>query len=68
MNVLPYTPAELEGNDHIYKLPDSDKVVIRINYRQMGVGGDDSWGAKTHPEYTIYPNRRYSYSFTLLRK
>jgi len=65
MNVLPYTPVELEGNDHIYKLADSDKVVVRINYRQMGVGGDDSWSAKTHPEYTIYPNRRYTYSFTL---
>jgi beta-galactosidase len=31
----------------------------------MGVGGDDSWGAKTHPEYTLYANRNYAFSFVL---
>jgi beta-galactosidase len=28
----------------------------------MGVGGDDSWGARTHPEYTLQANE-YSYKF-----
>lgn len=65
VNVLPYSPYELEEHDHVYKLPESNKVVVRINYRQMGVGGDDSWGAPTHPEFTLYANRIYSYSFTL---
>lgn len=65
INALPYTPFELEENDHVYKLPKSDKVVLRVNYRQMGVGGDDSWGAKTHPEFTLYANRVYSYCFIM---
>jgi beta-galactosidase len=65
LNVLPYTPEELEANDHVYKLPKSDKVVVRINYKQMGVGGDDSWGAKTHPEFTLFANRSYAYSYKL---
>lgn len=65
INALPYTPTELEENDHVYKLPESNKVVLRINHKQMGVGGDDSWNAKTHPEFTLYSNRSYSYSFTL---
>ena len=57
-------PSELEAHDHTYKLPESDKVVLRVNYKQMGVGGDDSWGARTHPEFTLYANRTYAYSFT----
>ncbi|MDD9269225.1 glycoside hydrolase family 2 TIM barrel-domain containing protein [Paenibacillus sp. GCM10023248] len=65
LNALPYTPAELEAHDHLYKLPLSDKVSLRVNYRQMGVGGDDSWLSKTHPEFTLYANRSYAYSFTL---
>ncbi|MBY0145016.1 glycoside hydrolase family 2 TIM barrel-domain containing protein [Neobacillus niacini] len=65
VNALPYTPHELEQHDHGYKLPESDKVALRINYKQMGVGGDDSWGAKTHPEFTLYANRTYTYCFTL---
>jgi beta-galactosidase len=65
LNVLPYTPDELEKYSNGYKLPKSEKVVVRINYKQMGVGGDDSWGAKTHPEFTLYANRSYSYSFVL---
>jgi beta-galactosidase len=31
----------------------------------MGVGGDDSWQAKTHPEYTLFSNSTYAFSFTL---
>ncbi|MFS0778509.1 glycoside hydrolase family 2 TIM barrel-domain containing protein [Neobacillus sp. 3P2-tot-E-2] len=65
VNALPYTPLELEEHDHGHKLPPTDKTVVRINYKQMGVGGDDSWGQKTHPEFTLYANRCYSYSFKI---
>ncbi|CAL2102093.1 Beta-galactosidase, family GH2 lipoprotein precursor [Tenacibaculum sp. 190130A14a] len=36
-----------------------------IDYLQMGVGGDTSWGRLVHPEYTIPANKRYTYSFTI---
>ncbi|OAS17811.1 glycoside hydrolase family 2 TIM barrel-domain containing protein [Paenibacillus oryzisoli] len=65
LNALPYTPSELEAADHMYKLPTSDKIALRVNYRQMGVGGDDSWMSKTHPEFTLYANRSYAYSFSI---
>ena len=65
VNALPYTPFELEKYDYPHQLPNSERSVIRINYKQMGVGGDDSWGAKVHPEYTLFANRFYSYSFKL---
>ena len=36
-----------------------------IDFLQMGVGGDTSWGRLVHPEYTIQANKNYSYSFTI---
>jgi len=65
INALPWTPEELEANDHVYKLPQSKQTVARINYKQMGVGGDDSWGARTHAEYTLPANRAYHFTFTV---
>ncbi len=36
-----------------------------IDFLQMGVGGDTSWGRLPHQEYTISANQKYSYSFTI---
>jgi beta-galactosidase len=65
-NVLPYTPQEMERYDHHHLLPLPEKTVIRISHLQMGVGGDDSWGARPHPEYTLFANRPYAFSFKLM--
>ncbi|MCM1182149.1 MAG: DUF4981 domain-containing protein [Roseburia sp.] len=51
VNVLPYTPHELENAMHQYELPPVYYTVARIGLTQMGVGGDDSWGSTPHPEY-----------------
>ena len=37
-----------------------------IDYLQMGVGGDTSWGRLVHPEYTIPANKTYEYSFRIV--
>lgn len=65
LNAIPFTPYELEQYDHQHLLPESNKTVVHINSMQMGVGGDDSWGARTHPEYTLHANRSYALSFLL---
>ncbi|MFC4306816.1 glycoside hydrolase family 2 TIM barrel-domain containing protein [Cohnella boryungensis] len=65
LNAYPYGPLELERYTHQHLLPEPSKTVVRVNYRQMGVGGDDSWGALVHPEYTLLANRTYSYSFVI---
>ncbi|MGN0142807.1 MAG: glycoside hydrolase family 2 TIM barrel-domain containing protein [Roseburia sp.] len=52
-SALPYTPHELEEAAHAYELPQVHDTVIRVAKQQMGVGGDDSWGAPVHPEYHI---------------
>jgi len=43
-----------------------DLVTVNIDLKQMGVGGDTSWGwrAMPHPEYTL-PAQKYSYEFYL---
>ena len=42
-----------------------ETVQWNIDYLQMGVGGDTSWGRLVHPEYTISAGKSYSYSFTI---
>ncbi|MEN7547990.1 glycoside hydrolase family 2 TIM barrel-domain containing protein [Rapidithrix thailandica] len=49
---------------HSIDIKPKDLTTFNLDYKQMGVGGDNSWGAKTHPEYTLYP-QEYSYSFRL---
>ena len=51
LNVLPYTPDEVEAARHPYALPPVTKTVVRVSGGQTGVGGDDSWGSKVHEEY-----------------
>lgn len=62
-SALPYTPHELENAAHPYELPEVHYTVVRAAKGQMGVGGDDSWGAKTHPEYLLPTDGRMEFSF-----
>ena len=53
MSVLPYSAYELEEAERRFELPPVRHTWIRIAAQQMGVGGDDSWGAPVHDEYRI---------------
>jgi beta-galactosidase len=64
ISAWPYSMEDLIAANHPFELPDRDFNTINIDYKQMGVGGDDSWGARTHPEYTL-PAGAYSYKFSL---
>ena len=50
-SALPYTPHEMENAMHPYELPQVHYTVVRVAAQQMGIAGDDSWGAQTHQEY-----------------
>ncbi len=52
-SALPYTPHEMEQATHVYELPPVHHTIVRVTKQQMGIGGDDSWGAKPHPEYLL---------------
>jgi beta-galactosidase len=45
---------------HACEVRKSRYITLHLDYKQMGVGGDNSWGATVHPEYTI-PAKEYSY-------
>ncbi len=49
---------------HTFDLERRELTTLNLDYRQMGVGGDNSWGARTHEEYTL-PVREYTYSVRL---
>jgi beta-galactosidase len=66
VNASHFTPEDLSnGVRHDYQLTPRDAVVLRVNHRQMGVGGDNSWGAHTHDEYKLFANRDYAYTYRL---
>ncbi|MDF2587144.1 MAG: Beta-galactosidase/beta-glucuronidase [Anaerocolumna sp.] len=63
-SALPYTPHELENAMHVYELPPVHYTVVKASLMQMGVGGDDSWGAPVHDEYRI-PNTDLHFEFSI---
>ena len=66
VNASHFTPEDLSvGARHDYQITPRDEVVLRLSHRQMGVGGDNSWGAHTHDEYKLFANRDYAYSYRL---
>ena len=52
------------SNRHTTDVKPRDFTSLNIDYKQMGVGGDTSWGAWTHEEYRL-TNKTYQYSFSV---
>ncbi|GIF78518.1 hypothetical protein Asi02nite_80360 [Asanoa siamensis] len=66
VNASRFTPEDLSGNvRHEYQLTPRQEIVLRVNHKQMGVGGNDSWGAHTIDAYKLFPDRTYSYTYRL---
>lgn len=49
---------------HTVDIVKRDLVSINIDYKQRGLGGDDSWGALPHEPYRLMP-KNYSYKFKI---
>ena len=59
-SALPYRVSDLDGGEtksrtHWAELAPRDEITLAVDFRQTGVGGDDSWGAVPHREYTLWP-------------
>ncbi len=52
------------GSMHPNELIEQDFVSVHIDLKQMGVGGDNSWGALPHPQYLL-PFAPYEFTFCL---
>ena len=64
-SALYYTAEELTNVMHSYMLGDKEKITLRLNQRQMGLGGDNSWGAKPLPAYLNPSDQVYEYTYTI---
>lgn len=51
-------------NRHTTDVKPRDLTSVNVDFMQMGVGGDNSWGAMTHEEYRL-TGKEYSYSFRM---
>ena len=61
-----FDPGPEKQQRHTYRIRKRELVTLNLDYKQMGVGGDTSWGdrARPHPQYTLYA-QEYNYSYRL---
>jgi beta-galactosidase len=52
------------ANTHTVDVKPHELVNLNIDLAQMGVGGDNSWGALIHPQYRLL-QKKYEYSFRI---
>jgi beta-galactosidase len=57
-------PGPVLRRRHTTDVKQEDRITLHLDYRQMGVGGDTSWGARTHDAYLL-PAVATSYTFRL---
>jgi beta-galactosidase len=57
-------PGMTKKQQHPSNLPPDDNVYVQIDYKQRGVGGDNSWGALPHEKYRLL-DKKYTYSYTI---
>ncbi|HEU0297263.1 MAG TPA: glycoside hydrolase family 2 TIM barrel-domain containing protein, partial [Anaerolineales bacterium] len=70
-DALHYSISDLAEAQHceasgkgIVALPPRDEVILHLDARHMGVGGDDGWMSQVHPEFLVYPGL-YRFAFKL---
>ena len=65
VSALAYSPSELEEARHDFELPPVTKTVLRVILAQMGIAGDDTWGAPTLDEYLLKGEGELSFSYII---
>ncbi|HKQ06473.1 MAG TPA: glycoside hydrolase family 2 TIM barrel-domain containing protein [Blastocatellia bacterium] len=64
VSAWPFHMEELERRKHPSEIVAAEDITVNLDDRQMGVGGDNSWGALQHPEYRL-PAGPYRYRFRI---
>lgn len=68
VSAWPYSLQDLEEAKHINELPQRDFINVNLDYKQMGVGGVNTWSsvAAPLPQFRIPSNQSYEYEFYLM--
>jgi len=64
----PYTQKQLEKAEHTIDLPEKvDSFTVNLDYKQMGVGGNNSWSKNSRPlkKYRLQ-SKPYSYDLEIM--
>ena len=54
-----FDPGLKKKNRHATDILEKNLTEVCLDLKQMGVGGDTSWGAKPHPQYQLQGNHFY---------
>lgn len=56
----------LRRQHHVNDITPQNFVEVCVDYKQTGVAGYNSWGARPLPEYSLHANQEYNWGFTLI--
>ncbi len=60
-----FTPEDLEKTVHPWDLKRNADITLRVDYRQQGLGGVNSWGAKPQGYQMLPAKQTYSHKFRI---
>jgi len=63
-NIQDYSAKSLNESKLSHQLKRGENTYLNIDYKQMGLGGDDGWSPRTHKEFLL-KNKVYRYTFTM---
>lgn len=63
-NIQNYSDKDLNRSKKAHTLIRGEKNWLHIDYKQMGLGGDDSWSLRVHKEFLL-KNKVYHYTYAI---
>ena len=68
ISAWPYSLQDLEKAKHIDDLPHRNYITVNLDYKQMGVGGVNTWSprARSLPQFRLQSSHSYNYEFYLM--
>jgi beta-galactosidase len=64
VNVQDYSQEALHNSKTSHSLVRGEQTYVHVDFKQMGLGGDDSWSPRVHEEYQLN-EKHYHFGFSL---
>jgi beta-galactosidase len=65
ISAWPYRQSDLEHCSYSHELPQRSQITLNIDYRQIGVGGDNSWSLPVHDKYLLPVGDACEYTYLI---
>ncbi len=60
-----YSLENLTKAEHTYELEKAGYITWNLDYKQMGLGGDDSWSPRVHPRFQLN-EKEYKFGYRIM--